>query len=367
MQGRALAPGDILSVIKDRPSSLSGHPSIPEHLRPKYPKQWEVMSMSGPHDNEYFTQEDLKSLHSTEWKVSHNASRSAIRLIGPVPKWARDHGFEGGAHPSNVVEYGYPLYGLNWTGDDPAILVPDGPNFGGFVCSNTIISADYWKVGQLKAGDTMKFVSISLEEALRLRKRTDDYLAAVGAGIESGNFDSVHPLEGRRSPLVQPEAAVIHDRPAKGHVPRIRYRQGGDQHLVVSYADDTDHFDINNRVRVTSLEQEVTSKAAPDWLKAGLFNTVGCCNNLTLYYDSTKIKRSKLIGYLLELEDKFGDLSSSKVPCRRIELPISFESKEQDEANQRYQETARPYAPYLPKSEYENDIIIIIINAHMTR
>lgn len=73
-------------------------------------------------------------------------------------------------------------------------------------------------------------------------------------------------------------------------------------------------------------------------------------NNLTLYYDSMKIDRKKLLDYLLDLEDQFGDLSSSKVPCRRIELPISFQSKEQDEANKRYQETARPFAPYLPRN-----------------
>ena len=359
MQGRCLAPGDILSIVTDQPQSLAGHPSIPQHLQPKHPKHWEVMSMPGPHDDGYFTSEDLDTLYNTEWKVSHNASRSAIRLIGPVPKWARDDGAEGGAHPSNVVEYGYPLYGLNFTGDDPAILVPDGPNFGGFVCSNTVISADYWKIGQLKAGDTMKYTRVTLKEALQLRQRTDDYLATLGKGIRDGDFDNVKALESGPSPSSAPEPSVIHDRPAQGHVPRIRYRQGGDQHLIVCYADDTDHFDINNRVRVTSLEQTVTSKSAPDWLRKGLLNTVGCCNNLTLYYDSTKVERGQLLKYLLELEDKFGDLSSSKVPCRRIELPISFESQEQDEANKRYQETARPYAPYLPKSSIPVPILLV--------
>jgi hypothetical protein len=51
-------------------------------------------------------------------KISHNASRSGIRLVGPSPKWARSSGGEGGAHPSNVIEYGYPLGTLNWTGDE---------------------------------------------------------------------------------------------------------------------------------------------------------------------------------------------------------------------------------------------------------
>lgn len=233
--------------------------------------------MPGPHEQGYFTQQDIDTFYDTDWKVSHNASRSAIRLIGPVPKWARDDGAEGGAHPSNVVEYGYPLYGLNYTGDDPAILVPDGPNFGGFVCNNTVISADTFKVGQIKSGDLVQYKRVSLDEALTLRKNLDDYLASLRKAIDSNEFGSAKALDMTFTSQSPPEPDVIYDRPAKGHVPRIRYRQGGDQHLIVCYADDTDHFDINNRVRVTSLEKTVKSKSAPDWLRKGLLNTVGCC------------------------------------------------------------------------------------------
>lgn len=42
-----------------------------------------------------------------------------IRLIGPRPKWARTDGGDGGAHPSNVIEYGYPMGGINFTGGAP--------------------------------------------------------------------------------------------------------------------------------------------------------------------------------------------------------------------------------------------------------
>ena len=36
----------------------------------------------------------------------------------------------------------------------PIILGPDGPSLGGFVCPATIVEAELWKIGQLKAGDT---------------------------------------------------------------------------------------------------------------------------------------------------------------------------------------------------------------------
>lgn len=212
------------------------------------------------------------------------------------------------------------------------------------------IGADTWKIGQVKSGDSVKYKRVTLDEAMDLRHKTDNYLKSLAESINSGSFDNIEAMPMEFTSASDPEPYVIYDRPATGHIPRIRYRQGGDQHLIVCYADDTDHFDINNRVRVTSLENAVKSKDAPKWLRDGLLNTVGCCNTMTLYYNSTKIDRKQLLDYLLELEDQFGDLTASKVPCRRIKLPISFQSKEQDEANKRYQETARPYAPYLPRN-----------------
>ena len=49
----------------------------------------------------------------------------------------------------------------------PIILGPDGPSLGGFVCPATIVEAELWKMGQLKAGDTVRFVPVTLDEARR--------------------------------------------------------------------------------------------------------------------------------------------------------------------------------------------------------
>lgn len=65
-------------------------------------------------------------------------------------------------------------------------------------------------------------------------------------------------------------------------------------------------------------------------------------------YDGTKLPREELVKHLQVLEDQIGDLSKTKVPCRQFRLPLSFESKEQADATQRYMETQRPQAPYLP-------------------
>jgi urea carboxylase len=365
-QGRALAPGDLLKISDKnhgdatgypdipehlRPADhgrLSSHPSIPEHLRPTYPSHWVVLVMPGPHDEGYLTPEDIEMLYSTQWKVSHNASRSAIRLIGPVPKWARKDGGEGGAHPSNLIEYGYPLGGLNFTGDDPCIFPVDCPNFGGFISANAIIRADWWKMGQMKAGDTVTYKRVSLAEALAYRTRGNDVLDALEKAIDSADFANVQPLAVAVSPTGSYGSSIVEQIDAAGTQPSVRYRQGGDDHLLVEYGNE--EFDINHRCRTTALEKALRGKEAPDWLKDGLVNTVSGCTSLMLFYDGLKVPRDKLVKHLQALEEKIGDLSKIKVPCRRFKLPLSFESKVQDEATERYMESTRPHAPYLPSN-----------------
>lgn len=69
---------------------------------------------------------------------------------------------------------------------------------------------------------------------------------------------------------------------------------------------------------------------------------------MLIYYDGSKLPRSNLIDYLEKIESGLGDLRTTKVPTRAFKLPISFESKIQDEATQRYMKNQRPHAPYLP-------------------
>src|SRR5204863_9282616 len=98
------------------------------------------------------------------------SSRTGVRLVGPRPLWARQDGGEAGLHPSNIHDNAYAVGTIDFTGDMPVILGPDGPSLGGFVCPVTIVEAELWKVGQLKAGDTVRFKAVSLEEARRLHE-----------------------------------------------------------------------------------------------------------------------------------------------------------------------------------------------------
>ncbi|MGK4511446.1 hypothetical protein ACSLVP_27395, partial [Klebsiella pneumoniae] len=66
---------------------------------------------------------------------------------------------------------------VDFTGDMPIILGPDGPSLGGFVCPFVVIQADLWKVGQLSPGDTVRFLPVSEAEA-RAAEVAQDALVA---------------------------------------------------------------------------------------------------------------------------------------------------------------------------------------------
>ncbi|KAI8936167.1 hypothetical protein NX059_006601 [Plenodomus lindquistii] len=347
-QGRALAPGDLLQ-LSTLPSSLPASIALPEHLKLEYKTDWEIAAMVGPHDEGYFEPDFISQIYDTKWKISHNASRSGIRLVGPVPKWAREDGGEGGAHPSNLIEYGYPLGALNWTGDEPCIFPVDCPNFGGFTSSTTVIKADWWKLGQLKAGNTLKYVRIGLEDALKKRRRNDEFLESIERAVQSGGvFGQIARLQGGHVNFHEDDIgkAIVWEKSSDGDIPQVRYRQGGDDHLLVEYGNES--FDLNHRCRVTALENALRSFQTPEHIRANIHNTVGCCTSLLLYYNGAVLPRSDLVSHLQNLESQLGDLRTTKVPTRVFKLPLSFESKLQTEATQRYMTNQRPHAPYLP-------------------
>lgn len=79
--------------------------------------------------------------------------------------------------------YGYPTGGMNWGGNSPCIFSVDSPNFGGLICSSTVISAELWKLGQLKPGDTFRMVPVYLHHAVEQIHRVNNYLEHIAEFI----------------------------------------------------------------------------------------------------------------------------------------------------------------------------------------
>ena len=212
----------------------------------------------GPHGApDFFTDGDIDTFFATDWKVHHNSSRTGVRLIGPKPQWARTDGGEAGLHPSNIHDNAYAIGAIDFTGDMPVILGPDGPSLGGFVCPAVVVHAELWKLGQLRPGDTVRFHRMGLAEAGQRQAATERVLASLGGPLPADPTDDAR---------AQPSPVVVND-PGRGDIPDMVVRQAGDRYLLVEFGPLV--LDIELRLRVHVLMTALKALQASGQLEIG--------------------------------------------------------------------------------------------------
>ena len=92
--GSEVAPADLAAIQN----------TTPEELIPQLTHTWEIGVLPGPQEApDFLTPDDRKMFYSANWKVSPDASRLGVRLMGPRPKWARKDGGEGGRYVRSRV------------------------------------------------------------------------------------------------------------------------------------------------------------------------------------------------------------------------------------------------------------------------
>ncbi|KFF81500.1 5-oxoprolinase/urea amidolyase family protein, partial [Pseudomonas syringae] len=200
--GRALRAGDVLHIVPLVERSAGQR--IADEALEALTDVRRMRVIYGPHAApEYFTEAYIERFFATDWEVHFNSSRTGVRLIGPKPEWVRADGGEAGLHPSNIHDNPYAIGAVDFTGDMPVILGPDGPSLGGFVCPVTIIEADLWQLGQLKAGDKVRFTPVSVEACHA--ERCGSALASEGYIPDAENPSTATPSS-RASSLPQGNA-----------------------------------------------------------------------------------------------------------------------------------------------------------------
>lgn len=306
-------------------SSESGPASaVPVGERPAFGHEWVLAVTPGPQPApHYFTFADMERLYEATWTVQVHAGRSGVRLDGPRPQWARTDGGEAGLHPSNLHDNPYSVGTVNFTGDTPALLGPDGPSLGGFACPFTVTTSDRWKLGQLRPGDTVRFLPVSEDEADRLRATpVAAPVALVGAKDDTATLARIEAGE---------------DRPA------VAYRRAGDDAILLEYG--PMHLDLGLRMRVGAL-MDALAAAAP----AGIIDTTPGVRSLHLHVDPEVLSIRSLTGLLVELEQDLPDIADMVVPSREVRLPISWNDSVVDEAIARYATNVRDDALFNPSN-----------------
>src|SRR5581483_10466362 len=225
MDGRTLRAGDELPLGR---AENVGAPLDVVPLLPELTGDWTLRVLAGPHGApDYLTEEGVAEFFEASWLVDHRADRTGVRLIGPAPQWSRTDGGEAGLHPSNLHDSAYPVGGIMLSGDTPAIVGPDGPSLGGFVVPAVVISADLWKLGQLRPGDRVRLRAVSPEVADESATRRRRELADPHAAAATRSCPGPAP----RREASEPD--VLARRVASGSAPAFRIRRSGDTHLLV--------------------------------------------------------------------------------------------------------------------------------------
>jgi urea carboxylase len=296
--GRALIAGDVVPI-----GTLRGAPVEDIPAPYTYSCAWDITVTAGPHAApDFFTEADIDAFYAATWEVHYNSNRTGIRLIGPKPQWARPDGGEAGLHPSNIHDNAYAIGAVDFTGDMPVILGPDGPSLGGFVCPCTVASEDLWKLGQLRPNDTIRFhLRADAQEAILLRTE------------------------------------------ANADRPMVTYRRSGDENLLIEFGEN--RLDIALRLRVHVLAEALREAA----IGAVIDLTPGI-RSLQIHFDNSRTTLSTILARAAHIEASLPPLRDVSVESRIVHLPLSWDDSSTREATTRYMQSVRADAPWCPSN-----------------
>ncbi|NQU15871.1 MAG: allophanate hydrolase, partial [Desulfobacteraceae bacterium] len=81
---------------------------------------------------------------------------------------------DAGSDPSNIVDDGNSIGAIQIPGGvEPICLAVDGVSMGGYVKIACLIAADMDRMAQLKIGDSMRFESVTVDEARDILKESE--------------------------------------------------------------------------------------------------------------------------------------------------------------------------------------------------
>lgn len=158
--GKKLQSGDVLSIGTGAfPLCEIDKWEIPES---EYSKDAQLRVVLGP-QNEMFTNEDIRLFLSQEYEVTAQSDRMGIRLSGEPLK---------SKNGMDIISDGIVFGSVQVPNSgEPIILMADHQTTGGYAKIATVISVDLPRASQLLAGNTVRFKSVTVEEAEQEAKK----------------------------------------------------------------------------------------------------------------------------------------------------------------------------------------------------
>ncbi len=188
LEGRAVRAGDLLLARTgqergEQSSSLweekrLGQPKVPRALEqssiPIYPNPWTLRVLWGPQEERFPA--ELRAVFSGDaYRVSERHDRMGVRLEGPSLAPPEGSDLLSQAIPPGAVQV--PADG------QPIMMLADRQTTGGYAVIATVLGADLWRAGQLKAGDMARFQPVTLEEGRAAWRDFRAYLSQLPVHI----------------------------------------------------------------------------------------------------------------------------------------------------------------------------------------
>ncbi|MBY6207964.1 MULTISPECIES: biotin-dependent carboxyltransferase family protein [Halomonas] len=182
VEGRPLKTGDVLPLGQVQ-SDTRVQPGrrLPEEFLPRFAKHYELRVVPGLYDH-LLDKQARDLFYQEDWSVASEADRIGYRFKGGTPLQfvEREPPFGAGDDPSNIVDACYPIGSIQVpAGSEPIILHRDAVSGGGYAMVGTVISADMDLVGQIQPHQKVRFVAVSLDQALDARKAYAERLDAL--------------------------------------------------------------------------------------------------------------------------------------------------------------------------------------------
>ncbi|HTP31691.1 MAG TPA: biotin-dependent carboxyltransferase family protein [Candidatus Acidoferrales bacterium] len=159
--GRPLRKGDVLAIGE----AHVRRPRPPARNVPQYVPRTALRVTPGP-QAAWFGGD----LYLGSYAVSEESNRMGIRLKGPAL-----------ANPGgHMITEGVPLGAIQVPPDgQPIVLFVEHQTTGGYPKPANVISADFWRLGQMRPRDEVRFERVTMEGAIELLREQEEWLYSL--------------------------------------------------------------------------------------------------------------------------------------------------------------------------------------------
>ena len=157
IEGRPLKKDDILFPDSRVDVHVNTEYNFKPEWIPVYTSNWTLRVILGPQEDD-FSEQAMQTFLGECFTVSADSNRTGIRLQGPCIEKKPESA-------ESIISEGVICGTIQVPGDGQPIIILGETVTGGYRKIATVISADLTCLGQIKAGDEIRFKPVSLDEA----------------------------------------------------------------------------------------------------------------------------------------------------------------------------------------------------------